>query len=175
MLPPDIILIHIIFISISLSAGIAAIYFWVRIYLETQKGSIAWLLLALTAVFLISTSIFQSVAVSNPDPVITETMLLFLGFWGAVYTSVFAGAGLMMFNAFRMIPREKLGDFLIEGMVFQPSQILKSACGKNCLQCKLHTNNECEGCINKNKSSEDKCPIYICVVEKGFTSCKDCE
>lgn len=175
MLPPDIILVHIIFISISLSAGIAAIYFWVRIYLETQKGSIAWLLLALTAVFLISTSIFQSVAVSNPDPVITETMLLFLGFWGAVYTSVFAGAGLMMFNAFKMIPREKLGDFLIEGMVFQNTQILKSACGKNCLQCELHINNECKGCINKNKDAQDKCPIYICVVEKGFTSCKDCE
>jgi hypothetical protein len=175
MLSPDITIIHIIFISISLSAGIAAIYFWVRIYLETQKGSIAWLLLALTAVFLISTSIFQSVAISNPDPIVTETMFLFLGFWGAVYTSVFAGAGLMMFNAFRTIPREKLGDFLIEGMIFQNTPILKSACGKNCLQCEMHINDECEGCINKNKDADEKCPIYICVVEKGFTSCKDCD
>ncbi|MEZ5335887.1 MAG: DUF3795 domain-containing protein [Methanolobus sp.] len=41
-----------------------------------------------------------------------------MGFWGAVYTSVFAAAGVLMFQAFETIPREKLGDYLIEGMVF---------------------------------------------------------
>lgn len=119
MLSPDITLIYIIFISISLSAGIAAIYFWVKVYYETKKGSAAWLLLALTAIFLISTSLFPSVAVSVEGPYVSETILIYLGLWSAVYTSVFAAAGFMMYTAFRTIPREKLGDFLIEGMVFQ--------------------------------------------------------
>ncbi len=167
--------IYILFISVSLATGMAAIYFWVRVHLETQKGSIAWLLLALTAVFLITTSIFSSVAVSNSDPLVTETILIFLGFWGAVYTSIFAAAGFMMFNAFRTIPREKLGDFLLEGMVFQKGQILKSACGKNCSICEEYTGEKCQGCIPKNKEEGESCSIYDCVVEKGMTSCMDCD
>ncbi|WP_406656702.1 DUF3795 domain-containing protein [Methanolobus sp. ZRKC2] len=167
--------IYILFISVSLSTGIAAIYFWVRVHLETQKGSIAWLLLALTAVFLITTSIFSSLAVSNSDPLITETILIFMGFWGAVYTTIFAAAGFIMFNAFRTIPREKLADFLLEGMVFQKSQILKSACGKNCSVCEKYSSEECKGCISKNKDTDADCPIYECVVEKGMTSCIDCD
>ncbi|MDW7731907.1 MAG: DUF3795 domain-containing protein [Methanolobus sp.] len=167
--------IYILFISVSLSTGIAAIYFWVRVHLEAQNGSIAWLLLALTAVFLITTSIFSSVAVSNSDPLVTETILVFLGFWGAVYTTIFAAAGFIMFNAFRTIPREKLGDFLLEGMIFQKGQVLKSACGKNCSVCEKYTNEECQGCISRNRDSEESCPIYECVVKKGMTSCIDCD
>ncbi|MBN2110997.1 MAG: DUF3795 domain-containing protein [Methanosarcinaceae archaeon] len=167
--------IYILFISVSLSTGVAAIYFWVRVHLETQKGSVAWLLLALTAVFLIAASIFSSLAVSNSDPLITETILIFLGFWGAVYTTVFAAAGFIMFNAFRTIPREKLGDFLLEGMIFQKGQVLKSACGKNCSVCEKYSSEECEGCIASNKNGKHHCPIYECVVEKGMTSCIDCD
>ncbi|TGC10717.1 DUF3795 domain-containing protein [Methanolobus halotolerans] len=167
--------IYIIFISVSLSTGMAAIYFWVRVHLETQNGSIAWLLLALTAVFLITTSIFSSVAVSNSDPLITETILIFMGFWGAVYTTIFAAAGFIMFNAFRTIPRAKLGDFLLEGMVFQKGHILKTACGKNCSVCEKYSIEECQGCIPGNKDGEAGCPIYECVVEKGMTSCMDCD
>lgn len=85
---------------------------------RNKKGSIAWLLLALTAIFLITSSIFPSIAISSQDTDITELILLFLGFWSAVYTSIFAAAGFLMFQAFKAIPREKLGDFLIEGMVF---------------------------------------------------------
>ncbi len=118
MLTPDITIIHILFISISLACGLAAIYFWVKVYFETQKGSIAWLLLALTSIFLITTAIFPSIAVSLQNTNITEMIFLFLGFWSAVYTSIFAAAGFLMFQAFRTIPRDKLGDFLIEGMVF---------------------------------------------------------
>lgn len=118
MLTPDITIIHIIFVSISMACGLAAIYFWVRVYFETKKGSIAWLLLALTSIFLITTAIFPSIAISLQDSDITEVMLLFMGLWGAVYTTVFAAAGLLMFQAFETVPREKLGDFLIEGMVF---------------------------------------------------------
>lgn len=122
MLTPDITIIHIIFVSISMACGLAAIYFWVRVYYETKKGSIAWLLLALTSIFLITTAIFPSIAIGSQDTDITEAILLFMGFWGAVYTSIFAAAGLMMFKAFKTIPREKLGDFLIEGMVFTKSE-----------------------------------------------------
>jgi hypothetical protein len=175
MLTPDITLIYIIFISISLSAGIASVYFWVRVYYETKKGSTAWLLLALTAVFLITTSIFPSVAVSVPDPTVSETILIYLGFWSAVYTSIFAAAGFMMFTAFRTIPREKLGDFLLEGMTFQKNPILKSACAKKCSLCGKYENTDCPGCIAKNKHADTKCPIYGCVVEKGMTSCMDCD
>jgi hypothetical protein len=118
MLTPEITLTHIIFISISLACGLAAIYFWVKVYFETKKGSIAWLLLALTAIFLITSSIFPSIAIGSQDEDITELVFLFLGFWSAVYTSIFAAAGFLMLQAFKTIPREKLGDFLIEGMVF---------------------------------------------------------
>jgi len=118
MLTPEITLIHIIFVSISMAFGLAAIYFWVKVYFETKKGSIAWLLLALTSIFLITTAIFPSIAIGSQDTDITEAILLFMGFWGAVYTSIFASAGILMFRAFETIPREKLGDFLIEGMVF---------------------------------------------------------
>ncbi|WP_094228397.1 hypothetical protein [Methanolobus psychrotolerans] len=118
MLTPDIIIIHIIFISIAMACGSAAIYFWVKVYFETKKGSIAWLLLALTSIFLITSAIFPSIAISLQDTDITETIFLFLGFWSAVYTSMFAAAGFLMFQAFRTVPREKLGNFLIEGMVF---------------------------------------------------------
>jgi hypothetical protein len=97
---------------------LAAIYFWVKVYFETKKGSIAWLLLALTAIFLITSSIFPSIAIGSQDEDITELVFLFLGFWSAVYTSIFAAAGFLMLQAFKTIPREKLGDFLIEGMVF---------------------------------------------------------
>lgn len=118
MLTPDITIIHIIFVSIAMACGLAAIYFWIKVYLETKKGSIAWLLLALTAIFLITTSIFPSIAISSQDTDITEMILLFMGLWSAVYTGIFAAAGVMMYQAFQTIPREKLGDFLIEGMVF---------------------------------------------------------
>ncbi|WP_340818901.1 DUF3795 domain-containing protein [Methanolobus sp. WCC4] len=118
MLTPEITIIHIIFVSISMACGLAAIYFWLRVYFETKKGSIAWLLLALTAIFLITTSVFPSIAISSQDADITEMILLFMGLWSMVYTGIFAAAGIMMFQAFQTVPREKLGDFLIEGMVF---------------------------------------------------------
>ena len=118
MLTPDITIIHIIFISISMACGSAAIYYWVKVYLETKRGSIAWLLLALTSIFLITSAIFPSIAISSQDTDITETIFLFLGFWSSVYIAIFAAAGFLMFQAFRTVPREKLGDYLIEGMVF---------------------------------------------------------
>lgn len=122
MLSPDLTLLHIAFISISLLGGMAAIYFWIKVYEDTKRGSVAWLLLALTAIFLITTAIFPALAVGNTDQNVVETILLFLGFWSAVYTSIFAAAGFLMFRAFKTIPRQDLGDFLIEGMVFRKSE-----------------------------------------------------
>ncbi|WP_319508306.1 DUF3795 domain-containing protein [uncultured Methanolobus sp.] len=118
MLTPDITIIHIIFVSIAMACGFAAIYFWVKVYFETKRGSIAWLLLALTSIFLITSAIFPSIAIASQDTDITEMIFLFLGFWSAVYIGIFAAAGFLMLQAFRTIPREKLGDYLIEGMVF---------------------------------------------------------
>lgn len=175
MLNADFMMQHIIFISISLLSGIIAIYFWVRVYYETQKGSIAWLLLALTAVFLISTSIFPYIAVTMPDPTVTETVFVFLGFWSAVYTSIFAAAGLLMFKAFKTVPRESLGDFLIDGMVFNKPPLVKSSCGVNCFLCNLYQTNSCVGCLVENKYLDEKCPVYVCVTEKGLNSCWDCD
>lgn len=122
MLSSNLTLLHIMFISISLLGGMSAIYFWIKVYEDTRRGSVAWLLLALTAIFLITTAIFPALAVGNPDHDVVETILLFLGFWSAVYTSIFAAAGFLMFQAFKTIPRQNLGDFLIEGMVFRESK-----------------------------------------------------
>lgn len=122
MLSPDLTILHIIFISVSLLGGMAAIYFWIKVYEDTRRGSVAWLLLALTAIFLVTTAIFPALAVGNSDQNVVETILLFLGFWSAVYTSIFAAAGFLMFRAFKTIPRQNLGDFLIEGMVFRKTE-----------------------------------------------------
>ncbi|MBC7086468.1 MAG: DUF3795 domain-containing protein [Methanomethylovorans sp.] len=122
MLSPDLTILHIIFISISLLGGMAAIYFWLKVYEYTKRGSVAWLLLALTAIFLITTAIFPALAVVNNNENVVETILLFLGFWSAVYTSVFASAGFLIFRAFKTVPRQNLGDFLIEGMVFRKNE-----------------------------------------------------
>jgi len=122
MLSPDLTLLHIVFISVSLLGGMLAIYFWIKVYKDTKRGSVAWLLLALTAIFLITTAIFPALAVGNTDQKVVETILLFLGFWSAVYTSIFAAAGFLMFRAFKTVPRQDLGNFLIEGMVFRKSE-----------------------------------------------------
>lgn len=175
MLTADITIQHIIFISISLLGGMTAMYFWIRVYYETQKGSIAWLLLALTAIFLMSTSIFPSLAISIPEPIVTETIFVLLGFWSAVYTSIFAGAGFLMFKAFKTVPRERLGDFLIEGMVFNKPPLVKSSCGTNCFLCEIYQSKACMGCLTENKYLEEKCPVYLCVTEKGLNSCWDCD
>jgi len=175
MLTADITIQYIIFISISLLGGTMATYFWIRVYYETQKGSVAWLLLALTAVFLVSTAIFPSLAVSNPDPDVTETILIYLGFWSAVYTCVFASAGFLMFKAFKTVPRESLGDFLIEGMVFNKPPVVKSACGTNCFMCDMYRSRSCLGCVSENQYQDEKCPVYVCVGDKDLNSCWDCD
>ncbi|MCD4703912.1 MAG: DUF3795 domain-containing protein [Methanosarcinaceae archaeon] len=175
MLSQNITILHIIFVSISLVGGLAAMYFWIRLYFETKKGSIAWLLLALTSVFIVSTSIFPSLSISLQDPDVTDIVLTLLGLWSAVYTSLFAIAGLLLFQAFRNIPRETLGDFLIDGMVFNRPPDVKSSCGRNCHMCQLYRTKDCMGCMAENKYSDEKCPIYMCVNEKGIQSCWDCD
>jgi hypothetical protein len=112
-------IIFIAFVGISLIAGVAAMFLWVMVYQNVQKGSIAWLLLALTAVFLITTSIFPTIAIQYSGiEDATDAMLMFLAFWSAVYTSTFAGAGFLIYRAFRTVPKEYIGEFLVEGMVW---------------------------------------------------------
>jgi hypothetical protein len=55
--------IFIAFAGISLVAGVAAMFLWVLVYRNVQKGSVAWLLLALTAIFLITASIFPMITI----------------------------------------------------------------------------------------------------------------
>lgn len=111
--------IFIAFVVISLVAGLAAMFLWVMVYQNVQKGSIAWLLLALTAVFLITTTIFPTMLIQySGDEAATNAMLMFLAFWSVVYTSTFAGAGFLIYRAFKTIPKEHIGEFLVEGMVW---------------------------------------------------------
>lgn len=110
----------IVYIVISLFFGLCSIYFWVRVYRDVQKGSMAWLLLALTSVFLITTSIFPSIAIVHPRNFELQYLsLIFLTFWSSIYTCTFAAAGFLVFRAFRTIPKENIGEYLLEGMVFK--------------------------------------------------------
>jgi hypothetical protein len=105
--------IFIAFAGISLVAGVAAMFLWVLVYRNVQKGSVAWLLLALTAIFLITASIFPMITIQySGDRDATNAMLMFMAFWSVVYTSAFAGAGFLIYRAFRTIPKEYVGEFL---------------------------------------------------------------
>ncbi|MDY6865433.1 MAG: DUF3795 domain-containing protein [Halobacteriota archaeon] len=166
----------IVFTVISFFSGSLAIYFWIGVYNEVKKGTIAWLLLALTSVFLITSSIFPMIVISQPQPNLTEVALVFLSFWSSLYTTTFGVAGFLIFRAFRTVPKENLGDFLLEGMTFQKPPTVPSACGTNCSLCSLHIEKACSGCFKENESGDsERCPIYICVSEKGFKTCWDCE
>ncbi|MCK5108145.1 MAG: DUF3795 domain-containing protein, partial [Methanosarcinales archaeon] len=111
--------IFITFAGISLVAGVAAMFLWVMVYRNVQKGSVAWLLLALTAIFLITASIFPMITIQySGDRDATNAMLMFMAFWSVVYTSAFASAGFLIYRAFRTIPMEYVGEFLMEGMVW---------------------------------------------------------
>lgn len=102
------------FSVISLLSGCIAIYFFLRIHREMERGSPAWILLAVTAVFLTATSLIELVSYGDLE----FTMLQFT-YWGAVYTAFFAGAGYVLYRAFVRIPAESLGRFLAEGFKFE--------------------------------------------------------
>ena len=166
----------IIFTVISFFSGSLAIYFWIGVYNEVKKGTIAWLLLALTAVFLITSAIFPMIVISRPQPNLGEVALVFLSFWSSLYTTTFCLAGFLIFRAFRTVPKENLGDFLLEGMTFQKPPTVPSACGTNCSMCSLYTEKACSGCFKENEGEgSERCPIYLCVNEKDIKSCWDCE
>ncbi|MDY6965001.1 MAG: DUF3795 domain-containing protein [Halobacteriota archaeon] len=166
----------IAFTVASFFSGSLAIYFWLNVYNEVKKGSIAWLLLALTAVFLIAASIFPMIVIAQPEKNLGDVMIVFLAFWSAIYTTTFAVAGYLIFRAFRTVPKESIGDFLLEGMAFQKPPSIPSCCGTNCYLCSLYTEKACSGCFEENTGTEtEKCPIYICVNDKELKSCWDCE
>lgn len=96
-----------------------SIYFWLSVYRDAQKGSMAWLLLALTAVFLIAASIFPAIAISRGgSEELYYIIIIFLSFWSMIYITTFAIAGFMLFKAFKTIPRENIGEYLLEGLEF---------------------------------------------------------
>ncbi len=87
-----------------------------------ERGSLAWALLAVTAVFLIATSLIELVSYSDLE----FTTLLFT-YRDAVYTTFFAGAGYVLYRAFTRIPTESLGRFLAEGLKFEKPVPVKKA------------------------------------------------
>ncbi|MDY6931071.1 MAG: DUF3795 domain-containing protein [Halobacteriota archaeon] len=166
----------IIFTIISFFSGSLAIYFWIGVYNEVKKGTIAWLLLALTSVFLITSSIFPMIVITQPQPNLNDVALVFLSFWSSLYTTTFGVAGFLIFRAFRTVPKENLGDFLLEGLTFQKPPTVSSACGTNCSLCSLYIEKACSGCFKENESEDsERCPTYLCVCEKEIKTCWDCE
>jgi hypothetical protein len=112
--------IILLFNLAAFEAGLVAIYFWLSVYKKAQRGSIAWLLFALTSVFMIGSALFPSILLffSDLEPVdrFSQTMF-FMVFWSAVYTSFFAGAGYELNRSLVKVPRRELGRFLVEGLV----------------------------------------------------------
>ena len=48
-------------------------------------------------------------------------------------------------------------------------------CGIYCGACRLYILNKCSGCREFNSSSdEEKCPYYLCVINRRINSCGEC-
>ena len=50
----------------------------------------------------------------------------------------------------------------------------EAPCGALCIECINFREGKCLGCDEKNRSTKQKCPVYICSNEKGL-KCKECE
>lgn len=106
----------IIFVTLTLFFGLFSVYLWTRIYQSVQRGSKAWLLLALTAVFLMATAIFPYITLLSGTQEILEKNLLYSTFFSAVFTALYASAGFLIFKAFHALPRGQIGTYLLEGL-----------------------------------------------------------
>lgn len=105
---------------ISFWAALLAVYFWLKVYNRARKGSLAWLLFALTSVFMVSVALFPHVILYlTPLDLASKYQfsIVLVLFWSAVYTSFFAGAGYILHKHLVAVPRENLGRFLLEGFV----------------------------------------------------------
>lgn len=65
--------------------------------------------------------------------------------------------------------KHKDDDFVVESVI---EDIESSYCGLNCKACQKYISKECLGCIYISKKNE--CPVYLCAIEKGLTSCNQC-
>lgn len=113
------------FNMISFWAGILSLYFWINIYNKAKKGSIAWLLFALTSIFMVSASLFPYILIYFTDLVqeVQYTISLnFLIFWGMVYTVFFASAGYALKRDLISRPKEQAGTYLIDRL-YTPERI----------------------------------------------------
>lgn len=167
----------ILFNLIAFEAGLLAIYFWLGVYNKTKKGSLAWLLLAVTSTFMITVALFPSIVLyrgTMSTEVGLEFLMVFLIFWSAVYVTFFSAAGFVLYNELVTIPRKDLGRYLVEGFSSQRPKFVESFCGTNCGACELFINKECRGCLPENENIEDKCTIYSCIINKELTTCWDC-
>ncbi len=102
---------------ISVIAGSVAIFYWIKIYKELNKGSLAWLLLTLSSIFMITTPMyfyFYNTGIFRPEFIVFALM-----FWGAVYVSFFAAAGYTLNRTFTRVPRGSVGKYLMEGFQFR--------------------------------------------------------
>lgn len=107
---------------VSLISGYIAIYYWIKIYKELNKGSLAWLLLTLTSIFMVTTPFYY--LISRGSILNLEFIVLALVFWGAVYVSFFAGAGYTLDRTFGRVPRGDVGKYLIEGFRFSDTTMI---------------------------------------------------
>ncbi len=103
-----------LFLFISLIAGSLAIYFYIQIYRKLAKASFAWLLLAVTAIFMIEIPLIPSIMLFRNSFDLTLLILL-LSYWSAIYTATFAWAGYLLYKAFVYVPRKSIGKFIFEG------------------------------------------------------------
>lgn len=104
--------------TIALIASGFAIYYFTQIYSQLKKGPLAWLLLVVTSIFLIATSLIPTLLFIFNSFDLYLVFLLF-ALWVAVYTSFFAGAGFVLFQAFARIPKASLGKYLTGSLQFQ--------------------------------------------------------
>ncbi len=167
----------VIFNLVAFEAGLLAIYFWLGIYDKTKKGSLAWLLLAITSTFMITAALFPSILLywgTLNTAIRLQFLIGFMIFWSAIYVTFFSAAGFVLYNELVTIPRKDLGRFLVEGFESQGPKSIGSLCGTNCGACDLFIKNDCTGCLQENEQNQDECPIYSCVMNSEPASCWEC-
>ena len=59
------------------------------------------------------------------------------------------------------------------------SKELFGCCGAYCKTCKVYTQNLCKGCkvgyhTGERDIAKAKCPMKVCCIKRGLTSCADC-
>ena len=116
-----------VFNAITFVAALSAIRFWAGMYEKAKRGSIAWLLFVVVSVYMLSEALFPYVIFLTPLNEYSKYSITirYLTFWSAVYTSFFAGAGMILYRNLVTYPREELSKILVYGLA-KPEKIKKN-------------------------------------------------